>query len=209
MGSNERSSTAVWQKPWKPANTSGSFWEQAHTLCVHLFFHKQGDDRQEDVACESHAYLGQYHWGIILYYCKESTCTSSFHQREQLTVSLNTRSEPHRLTRNFVTKCSPPFEEVMCFAAQWYHFFSVESGKKFGRVEEQNSKQGAQSYAHRWPLQPPRGERERQHVIAAWLHTRAPSQTGAVSHPVACLSFPQLNRFVTENGVNSTLETFS
>jgi len=97
--------------------------ENKHTHCgVHLFSHKQGD-RQEDVACESHAYLGQYHWGIILYYSRESTCTPSFHQREQLTVSLNTRSELCRLTRNFVTKCSSPLEEVTCFAAQWYHFF--------------------------------------------------------------------------------------
>ena len=124
---------------------------------------------------------GQYHWGIMLCYCRESTCTSSFHQGEQLTVSLNTQSEPHRLTRNFVTKCSSPLEELMCFAAQWYHFFSTESGKKFSIVEEKISKQGAQSYAHRWPLQPPRGERERGHVIAAWLCTHAPSHTGAVT----------------------------
>lgn len=156
---------------------------------------------------------GQYHWGIVLYYCRESTCTSSFHQGLWLTVSLSTWSKPHRLTRNFVTECSSSLEEVMCFAAQWYlfffFFFPTESGKKFSIVEDQTSKQEAQSYAHRWPLQPPRWERDRGHVIAAWLRTHAPSHTGAVSHPVACLSFPQLNHFVAENGVNSTLETFS
>lgn len=129
--------------------------------------------------------------------------------REQLIVSLNTRSEPHRLTRHFVTKRSPPLEEVMCFAAQWYHFSSIESGKKVSVAEEQISKQRTRSYAHRWPLQPPRWEKERGHVIAAWLLTHALSHMGAVSHPVACLSFPPLNRFVTENGVNPTLETFS
>lgn len=90
----------------------------------------------------------------------------------------------------------------MCFAAQWYRFSSIESGKKFSVAEEQISKQRTRSYAHRWPLQPPRPEKERGHVIAAWLLTRALSHMGAVSHPVVCLSFPPLNRFVTENGVN-------
>lgn len=116
------------KKRWKPANTTGIFWEQARTLCVHLFSHKQGN-RQEDTACESHAYLGQYHWGII-YYCGESACTSSFYQEGKLTVSLSTWSKPHRLTRNFVTKCSSPLEEVMCFTAQWYNFFPHRKWKE-------------------------------------------------------------------------------
>lgn len=121
------------KKRWKPANTTGIFWEQAHTLCTHLFSHKQGD-RQEDAACESHAYLGQYHWGI-LYYCRESTCTFSFHQEEKLTVSLGTQSKPHRLTRTFVTKCSSPLEEGMCFAAQCYHFSPHKKWKEIQHSE--------------------------------------------------------------------------
>lgn len=132
MGSHERAPTAIWQKKkkrWKSANITWIFWEQAHTLCVYLFSHKQGD-RQEDAASESHTYLQQYHGGII-YYWRESTRTSSFHPEEKLTLSLSTQSKPHRLRRNFLTKCSSPLEEVMCFAAQWYPlFFSQRKWKE-------------------------------------------------------------------------------
>lgn len=190
MGSNERASTAVWQKRWKPANTTGIFWEQAYTLCVHLFSHKQGD-RQEDAACESHAYLGQYHWGII-YYCREST--SSFHQ---LTVWVWRAS--HIDWQGILL---PNVHHPLRLRALLHSgtiFFPTESGKKYRTVEEQMSKQGAQSYAYKCPLQPIRGERERGPVISAWLIIHP------LGHPVECLSFLKLNHFLTEKGVNFTL----
>lgn len=188
------------KKIWKPANTTGILWEQAHILCVHLFSHKQGD-RQKDAACESRAYLGQYHWGII-YYCRESTCTSSFHQEEKLTVWVH--GARHIDWQGILLpNVHHPLKKLCALLHNGIIFFPTESGKKFNTVEEQISKQGAQSYAYKCPLQLLRGKREREPVIPVWLIKCA------LCHPVECLSFLQLNNFLTEKWVNFTLETFS